>query len=151
MNTSTIQESSTLSRRDFVNLASKESATVVTGTSGEATSNLTPMRNSQKSYEDAGTLAAKQAAGASGTPNIEEYRTHTTSLPKLSIIALTRCGFGSTPEEIDEFENLQIVKSLQSVSEKWRQHSCHHLSRPSRRVDSPSQRTTIFLSKSFSF
>ena len=59
MNTSTIQESSTLSRRDFVNLASKASATVVTGTSGEATSNLTPMRNSQKSHEDAGTLAAK--------------------------------------------------------------------------------------------
>jgi uncharacterized protein (DUF1800 family) len=109
MNTSTIQESSTLSRRDFVNLATKASASLVTGASGGSTTGITPMRNSRKSYEDAGTLAAKQAANTSEKPKIEQYRTHATSLPKLSIIALTRCGFGSTPEEIAEFENMGVT------------------------------------------
>jgi uncharacterized protein (DUF1800 family) len=106
MNTSTLQESESISRRDFVNLASKASASVVTGVSGDSTTELTPMRNSTKSYEDSGTLAAMQAASSDESPNIDDYRAHATSLPKLSIIALTRLGFGPTPEDVADFESM---------------------------------------------
>lgn len=64
------------------------------------------MRNSKKSLADAGTQAAMQAASATEEPNIDEYRAHAASLPKLSIIALTRCGFGPNPEAIAEFEGM---------------------------------------------
>ena len=106
MSNSTTTISTPLSRRDFVNLATKASARVVASGSSSSDSGVTPMRNSQKSYENAATLAAKQAAGTSGIPNVEDYRKHATSLPKLSIIALNRLGFGPTPEEISGFEAL---------------------------------------------
>ena len=103
MNTAKTQRSSALSRRDFVNLASKASASVVSGVTASP-HEVTPMRDSKKTREDAGTIAAKQAASAIEMPNIEEYRTHSTSLPRLSIIALTRAGFGPTPDEVAAFE-----------------------------------------------
>lgn len=106
MSNSTTTESAPLSRRDFVNLATKASASFVTGGSGSEAIAVTPMRSSQRSYEDAGTLAAKQAAEASGAPRIEDYRKHATSLPKLSVIVLNRLGFGPTPESIAEFESM---------------------------------------------
>ena len=67
------------------------------------------MRDSKKSFEDAGTQAAMQAASATELPNIDEYRTHAASLPKLSVIALTRCGFGPTPEAIADFESMGVT------------------------------------------
>ena len=100
MSNSTIQESAFISRRDFVNLASKASASVVTGVSGGSTTGLTPMRNSKKSYEDSGTLAAMQAASATEEPNIDEYRTHAASLPKLSIIDLTPANWAIENETL---------------------------------------------------
>lgn len=108
MSTST-QQSASLSRREFVTLATKASASTLTGYSGGVTSNLTPMRNSRKSFEDAGTLAAKAAAGDTSHPNIEDYRKHASSLPKLSVIVLTRLGFGPAPEDIAAFENMGVT------------------------------------------
>jgi uncharacterized protein (DUF1800 family) len=102
----TTQESANISRRDFVNLATKASASTITGSSGSPTTSLTPMRNSQKSFESAGTLAAKAAASGTENPDIDSYRKHAASLPKLSVIVLTRLGFGPTPQEIADFESL---------------------------------------------
>ncbi|MCB1120892.1 MAG: DUF1800 family protein [Verrucomicrobiae bacterium] len=105
MSTST-EQSASLSRREFVTLATKASASTITGNGSGSTSSLTPMRNSQKSYQDAGTLAAMAAASAADSPDIDSYRRHSAGLPKLSVIALTRLGFGPTPADIAEFENM---------------------------------------------
>ena len=105
MNSSTTTQSGSLTRRDFFGLASKASANVVAGGSSSSPT-VTPMRNSSKSFEDAATLAAKAAASAGVTPNIEEYRKQSASPPKLSVIVLSRLGFGPTPEEVTEFENM---------------------------------------------
>lgn len=105
MKSSITQESPSLSRREFVGLTSKASAKAVVGSSGSGRS-VTPMRSSKKSYEDAGTAAAKMAANAGGIPNIEQYRKQSATLPSLSVIVLNRLGFGSTPEAVAEFEGM---------------------------------------------
>jgi len=105
MNSSTTAQSGSLTRRDFLGLASKASANVVAGGSSSSRT-VTPMRNSSKSYEDAATIAAKAEASGGGTPNIEEYRKQSASIPKLSVIVLNRLWFGPTPEEVAEFENM---------------------------------------------
>ncbi len=100
-------EINNLSRRNFVGLASKASAKYATGVSTPEVRTISPMQRSDRSFDGAGTLAAKEIQSQLQRPNIDEYRQRAGDiLPKLSTIVFNRLAYGPTEAEISAFELL---------------------------------------------